>query len=273
MSNISESFLQWIMARAPELTSPAPNPAPNITPLPAPPPLEDSQEEIPSITLQDDPVELAEIFTIIDYQDAKGQKSRRRITFRSLKPGPVAPILRAVCHERSDIRDFRCDRIECFIEPDGEVIGTARFLKDILGFELDQAQPAKPPKPPTEAGYIREILHAPLSILILAAWSDDELHHEEMECILEYSEHEIEALQKLGILPDTVSIETVTSLATLIEKMRPQKSSVRGYVDKLRMADEDTQMRFEIALNKVIAADGKVCLSEELFVSDIAPPH
>ncbi len=72
---------------------------------------------------------------MIEYTDAAGQSSRRRITVFQLQRGSdEIPLLLATCHEREATRSFRVDRIGCCIDLDGEVHeNVADFLADAFG--------------------------------------------------------------------------------------------------------------------------------------------
>lgn len=226
-----------------------------------------------------DRIDLEPVYTVIDYRDARDVETRRRITMLSLYPGPNAPLLTATCHERKAYRSFRCDRIQWFLEPDGEAIRPGDFFRDTMGIDLAEiplttAAAARKPRVATSpeldtARKIREMLRPTLSILISAARADDDLHAEELDVIFCYAETAAIEMANTGRLPGFPTIEVLDHLNRTIAKMRPQGHTVASQLGKvLRLPSPEFQI-FEKTLDRVIAADGHVALGEELFLADL----
>lgn len=258
-------IVAWLRERMPDELSDAPPLPARVEALPLPP--EDADEDglDPDATAHD----LEAIFTTIEYCDAKGVATRRRITMRRLKRGPNAPMLTAVCHERRAVRTFRCDRIGGFIEPDGEVIDCARFFREVLMIDLDQLAPTASPAVPGGARRIVDQLRAPLSLLAAAARSDDEFHEEELDVMCRYVEREI-ARPPLAGGAEPVGIETLDALTGLMRRMRPQRAELDGHLSAVYGFDDERLARFVHSLGALIIADGKVAMGEQLFLADLA---
>ncbi len=86
----------WLVRAAPADIDPAPAILDLIATLP-----EADVADSPEMVVEPDGTLIVdEVFVAIEYTDAAGNKSRRRITMRRLIPGDPAPSLMAICHER-----------------------------------------------------------------------------------------------------------------------------------------------------------------------------
>lgn len=275
------SVLAWLFSRTPDIETEAPPvaafPAPHVPATP-------DDDDLPIEAPVDGVIELDPVFTLIDYIDSKGIPSRRRITMLRVKTGKHGLALHAVCHERKAFRSFRIDRIQCFIEPDGEVIETARFLRetmliDVAGLEISAQDTATKPDAPRrtatngnveEARQLREFLRAPLAILTAAARADDDFHPEELEVIAVYIEKEILARARLSPQFQGVRVEVLDELNRLVLKMRTQRHSLPTYLRTIVAMSEERKRRFLTALQAVVEADGVVQASEVEFLNEIS---
>ena len=262
------SVLTWLLGKTPDDTDPAPTitlpeTARQVAP-PAPETEDIAELEEPD---EDGNIELEAVFCIIDYEDANGVQTRRRITLRKASRGPHAPILSAVCHERRALRHFRCDRIECFIEETGEVINPVDFFRETLAIDLASLAPLVD-EANQNARAIRDFLRPPLSLLVAVARSDGDFHPEELDEICQYAEKELMCKTSETRFPN-VTIDDLDSLTILIRKMRPGKSSISGYYQKtLEMADERLE-RFAEALQRLVMADGRLAYEEEEILEEL----
>jgi hypothetical protein len=261
------ALTDWLFDKTPGETDDAP-PSPHVSGRPL---VSDDEEwlEPPA-----DEYDLEEVFTVIDYRDAKGQPSRRRITMRTLSRGPTAPLLHAICHERRAIRCFRTDRIDGFIEDTGEVLDCAAFFREILSIDLAAIAPKRPAPQPkihtalSVARGFRSELRAPLSVLVALARSDDRFQPEELDVICRFVE---------TIAPNVHDpahpgeVSTMTELRPMIRRMRPTRESLPGC-----MADVQPQLHaplfrnaFETAVNDVLWADGKITPGEQGLLAEL----
>lgn len=78
-------------------------------------------------------VDLYGIILVIEYCDATGKRSRRRISIITSRiDAKGVAILQAWCFERNACRYFRLDRIEAVIDDDGEIWEPRRFFNEEL---------------------------------------------------------------------------------------------------------------------------------------------
>ncbi|MBF9042979.1 hypothetical protein HKCCE4037_06555 [Rhodobacterales bacterium HKCCE4037] len=217
-------------------------------------------------------ITLEPVFTVIDYCDAQGAKTRRRITMRSLAPAKAAPILHATCHERSAARAFRTDRIEWFLDDDGVATRPEDFFRDIMGIALHDIGTSMPLQDPAldAARAIREALRPELSILVAVARADHDFHIEELDVIHDYAERRVFELVDDGILPTDPDMATLDQLGRLIAKMRPTREALTGYLDSVLAGRNGVQgIRFVNTLERVIAADGVLDPAEAEILEDL----
>lgn len=263
--------MTWLRGRAPKEDSPAPEISIPSALQERERPSDNVSEEVETLEPDENgKIELDEVFCVIDYTDAQGFASRRRITTRSIAKKTTGPVLTAVCHERRAVRHFRADRIECFITDDGEVIEPLNFFREFLSVDLNRLNPTEEDNEIIQAREIRDFLRAPLSILILCARSDDEFHPEEMDAIALYAEQEVFHLNNEIGRFDNVSIGTLNQLNKMISTMRPQESSIQGYANRICGFNYERGERFSKALEKLVMADGKVSIDEQDFLNDFA---
>lgn len=213
--------------------------------------------------------ELEPVYTIIDYRDAKGHKTRRRITMQTLKVGTNGPLLQAICHERNSVRTFRCDRIEGFIEDDGEVISCPTFFMETMWLDLNNLAPKPSADEPEPSAYQpRQILdrHKPaLSVLVAAARSDRDFRPEELGAICTYVENE-----EIHLHPEVaVDLECLEKVETTIRRMRPRRGSLSKHISAISTMDQQALKRFNKALNAVVAADGAITSEEFDFLQEL----
>lgn len=285
------NLFSWLFSRSPAMTDAAPDWPPAIER--EDPRVEQASRHDPEP--QSDPLQYAEleangrldlepVYTMIDYRDAQGIETRRRITMRHIRLAPTGAQLVAVCHERRALRTFRCDRIVDFIEPDGEVIAPKQFLRDICMVDLDRLatpevatapatrkRPGRPRGTDAEsvARLAKSVLKSRIELLVLAGRADDTLHAAEVEEIQRFIEDEIARLAADGRLHGPATIEVVDPICRSVPRLRPLRENLRSLVTELASLDADETARFTRALSAVIRADGVVALSEELFLADL----
>ncbi len=90
----------------------------------------------------------------MEYQDADGNKSKRWVTIRSIDEYEPTPKFFAYCWVRRELRSFRADRVETFIDHDGECISGRDFFEGI-GIDLpppSASSPSRSDKKSRQAG-------------------------------------------------------------------------------------------------------------------------
>lgn len=250
-------FLEWLFEKSPDENTPPPRVTPPVAAVP-PWVIDDKFEEPNTYSLELEPV-----FAIIDYQDANGNDTRRRITMRTLSTGPRAPLLTAICHERRALRHFRTDRIGAFIDGDtGEVTLAPKFFLEIMDIDLGDFGSKPEDIAASTAAKIRDRLRPALSILTATARADDFLHPAEMDVIVKYVQDEIAELTESGDFSDEVPNAAYKALPSLLSKMRPQRSSLHGYLESVATYRNPRASRFLNAIEDLIIADGVVVPEE-----------
>jgi len=222
---------------------------------------------------------------MIEYTDAQGRFSRRRITMRHVDDTGGTQFLYAFCHERNAMRSFRLDRISCLISQDGEVEEAAPWFAHILSIS-DSArialrepfggrapQSASEPaiRQPAVSPYTalrREITPA-LTLLIAAARSDDFLHPREVDRILRYAEDEAVILRDAGRLPGNPEADAYDKLERTIRRLRPTRDDLTGAFETLSALDLPRQRHLAHALAETAAADGHVDETEADLIEEM----
>ncbi|MFW5655943.1 MAG: hypothetical protein ACOCYW_09935 [Roseicyclus sp.] len=261
-------LIDWLTRRAPRLDADAPMPhAPEARPeMPA------DAEDTEELLTPDESGEilLDELFTVIDYVDARGARSRRRITTLKLRNGTHGPLLSAICHERRALRHFRIDRVEAFIDPEtGEVVRPPHFLRETLAVDPNSLLAPQPHDALTAARALREALRPGLSVLVLAARADEEFHDEELDVICRYAEREADALAQDGRCP-APDLATLDALTPMIRSMRPNATSLESHLTQIFEWPDDRAERLDRALRAVLTADGEIAVGEEFLIDEIA---
>lgn len=223
----------------------------------------------------EDSYALEEVLTVIDYRDARGNVSRRRITLRKLARGPHAPILSAICHERRAFRQFRCDRIDGFIDFDtGEVQDCPTFFREVMLIDLAGLAPtvrraaSQVETALSRARAIRDELRAPISVLVGIARSDELFQPEELDTICAFAE---KFSPTIHVPAHPGEISAMGELRRLIQSMRPTRSAMQGYMNEVRAACLDAAFRdaFLTAVGDVIMADGRISPGEHALLTEL----
>lgn len=125
----------------------------------------------------------------IEYKNAKGEKSARRIRLHRLYQDEGVVYLRAYCFERRAARTFRYDRILSVFDMDGVIHDDIQGFLSVLGvdFETTPVKPDSPSPMPDRPGMgARRVARDGLRALVALARADGLLHDEEIEVIKQY---------------------------------------------------------------------------------------
>ena len=208
-------------------------------------------------------IQLEEVFTVIDYTDSLGNLTRRRVTCRSIEPVTNGFMLTAICHERRAVRSFRIDRIDCFIDPDGEAMSPLDFFEICMGIPPGSfAKPERVPESLGAARAIRDELRAPLSILVAFARADHDFIADELDAICDFVE---QVVPEVKTTPHPGDLSIIDALRPIINNMRPSRESLAGYMADVRLraeTDADFRDKIENAISAVISADGHLSTGE-----------
>ena len=135
----------------------------------------------------------------IEYRDANGQVSRRRIVMRSVFRLPDGrQHLTAYCFEQNAIRHFSLDHIQTVIDMDGVTHDTADFFRRELQVELDgrdawvttdKTPSQQRPQFRARPGVLQQVAARDGStVLVALARADGFVAPEELDVILDYVE-------------------------------------------------------------------------------------
>lgn len=213
-------------------------------------------------------VENHDEFVAIEYEDAAGKLTRRRITIHRTTHENGFFFLNAYCHERHAIRTFRADRVQTFITADGEVIPGAKFLQDQMGIDIGRNGMSEDRKA-ILLRRIKEQLRDPLTILIGLAKCDGHIHVDELDCIQIYAERQILSRNAPTIFDDIPIIATLDGLCHSIGMMRPRTPTIATAISRLDKMDPAQLEIFMSTVQKVIQADGRVAKEEIDFLQEV----
>ncbi len=269
-------FLNWLFRRTPTMDTPTFDPADlaaSARPLPpkwqpATPSVAATPPEASVVELTDG-LQLGDLHVAIEYVDAEGNASTRNITMQEIARGPYAPIVKAICHSRRAIRHFRTDRIVNIITSDGEVLTVEKFFRDVAHIDLRNVVPLSGREGLETARALRDFLRPAISLLVVAAKSDDQFHPTELAAIMNYVRAEAPFLAEYGKFTDAVGSAELAALEPMIRTMRPQERSVRNYLRTILSQRPERFARFREAMLQVVRADGIVALPEEVFLEDL----
>lgn len=249
-------------------------------------PNEDEQNEFAEAG-QEDTVEdakahvrfdLEPMFLVIDYRDAAGNFSRRRITTRWLEKRGSNNYVGAICHERQAHRTFRLDRIEGLIDDDGVVEEATPFFEDVvagdLGYEIDRkAKKVSERMSSTTASpytLLRRELKPAIVVLSAAARVDSLLHPEEVDRIMVFTETEAEFLKKEGVINELPGLEGFNKFGRLVKRLRPTQHELDEALKVISAWPTERLQRLMNGVVSVVQADGIVLDCEFSFVTEIA---
>ena len=202
---------------------------------------------------------------MIEYRDAKGALSRRRITVIDIRRGTSGvPCLVARCHERKAMRMFRVDRIASCIDYDGQVFDDVpAFLQEMLGMapQAARAREAAGSRWPR----VREII-APDAVLLSAMCAaDGTISAAEAEQATVYLARVAERA-----LADMLSPDEIGSVETYLRRLRPGYDAIARAIDRLRGRGRDDILALLRAAVSIMDADGRRHPEEIALVNTIA---
>ncbi|WP_143598921.1 WYL domain-containing protein [Pseudothioclava arenosa] len=212
-------------------------------------------------------------FLMIDYTDAQGNPSCRRVTMRVIEERHGLYYLQAFCHERQAMRSFRVDRISDIISQDGEVEPAAPWFDEILAsaeveeFDDSARKPARraPRQPYT---ILRQHVAQALTLPVAAARSDDFLHPAEIEQILLYCEDEACDLRDQGQL-DGLDAGIFDKIERTVRRLRPTRDDVAEAFEAVSGWEQARVERLAKSLARTVRADGRVDALERDLMAEL----
>lgn len=264
--------LKKLLARIPRQTDPAPEfvtlkvTLTKDDPDPAPP------------TGQRRRFVLEPYYWMMEYRDAAGAVTRRRITMRTIEESDNNLYLMAFCHERNAVRSFRLDRVICLIDQDGVVEDAAPHFSELMETAdvefsdepLFKGGRRKTEPKPNVSTYtaVRRALTPALELLIAAARSDDYLHPGEMEAILLYAEDAACKMRDDGDVEGDLDATVFEKLERTMRRMRPTREDIEFNLSILQDWDPEHLRRVARALSESVVADGRVDALEAEIIAD-----
>lgn len=189
---------------------------------------------------------------MIEYVDASGASSRRRITVHdvSLTSGGI-PCLSAFCHERKAHRNFRVDRIACCIDFDGEVHDDVpAFMSQNFGITIDE-DTIVDPEDEARAKRILAMVSADSVLLAAMIRADQRLKSIEIETAADYLARTVE---RSGMMLTDYEIQRLTRR---LERQRPTLDNISRAIDALAAFGPQRVTRTLLAAADVMACDGQ----------------
>ena len=203
---------------------------------------------------------------IIEYVNAAGKSSMRRITVFSIVAGAGGvPCLMARCHERKATRQFRADRIAACIDYDGEVFeDVAGFLSDTFGMDLRVASRQKGSEREKHWQQIVACVR-PMAVLLAAvSRSDGQVRSVEIET-------SAQCLAKIAERKELwVEQEDFERLVTYIRRLRPDAQAIGRALDEVSRYPKADVVAFFQAAKAVMEADGVAHPEEAEIINEMA---
>lgn len=158
----------------------------------------------------------------IEYVNASGDESVRRITAIKLRQLDGNLQLTSWCHERRAMRTFRLDRILSCHDHNGEVFETALFFRHALGLVFERLEEIVEPE---------DLFGPGMRLLAALAESDGYMHPDEVERVIQYCSA---VLDRYGI---AVTPLLGDCLPRLVRSQRPTPAIVEKSIRQFRGID------------------------------------
>ncbi|HUA76786.1 MAG TPA: WYL domain-containing protein, partial [Acetobacteraceae bacterium] len=216
----------------------------------------------------------------IEYRDAAGTATRRRVTIRQIGLTPSGNVcIVCFCHERRALRTFRFDRITDVIDGDGVVWNPRRFFAEELHVDFGhlstspaEIKPGARPEMVKEVavkrtsarrarssatvgagkpGYAqRRIARDGLRVLVAMARADRHLADEEIEVVLDYVVHRAE---RAGIPSGDADCRAI---AAYLRRLTPHADVLGECLERLGREDVSERRHLLDSAIAVMNADG-----------------
>ncbi len=201
---------------------------------------------------------------MIDYTDAAGKPSRRRITVWHIEQGSGGiPCLYARCHERAAMRNFRVDRIACCIDYDGVVHDDVpAFLSETFGMSLGLAS-ARPAAVDSWQP-IKNAIWADAVLLAAISRVDAKRHDSETDVA---TRHLVALAERAGQM---LTESDITAVWRYVARLRPTYPAIARAIVQISERGPDHIKRALLACVQVMDADGRRHRAEAVLVNQLA---
>lgn len=208
----------------------------------------------------------------IEYTDAYGRESTRRVTVSDLRHSGEHLYLRCFCHECGASRTFRFDRIRSIIDLDGMVHEPARFFEAELHAPLPSVEflpgPAvrQPPRLSADGPGMaqRRAARDGLRLLAALARSDGLMQPAEVEVIIDYI---ASRAARDGIVTDD---EDRRALASYVKRQRPTMETVDECLVRLGRGSATERRHFLKSAVDLVEADAQRGAAELAMLKQLA---
>lgn len=185
------------------------------------------------------PAALRQRLFIIDYVDATGERSQRRIAPREIFDSSGRSYLEAFCISRNDLRRFRLDRVRAvFCDATGEDLGAACQL----------FQPEAPEPDPQDGSPTLDMMQHCLRVLAGVAWADGSLDDNE--------------LQEIGVFVRALIPRKSAKLSDFLTawggRQRPDIEAFRASIERVAQNHASVIPDLLDACGRLASADGEV---------------
>lgn len=190
---------------------------------------------------------------MIEYRDAKGATSRRRITVFDIISGSAGiPALRARCHERKATRQFRVDRIVCCIDYSGEIHDdVASFLHENFGMGSASASAREDDATASMWPRVLEVIRDDAILLSAMAKADGSFSDAELHTIVDYLSGRVERSVKF------LTPREVEAIRAYVRRLRPGAESLSRSVNNIIQQGSSRIEEILRAKVRVMDADGR----------------
>ena len=218
----------------------------------------------------------------IEYADATGNETRRRITIHDIYLSPDgSTYLRCWCHERGAARTFRLDRVRCVIDADGVVHEPLLFFRDELAVQVAapvivdtpvkkrEAALQRPKRPETPPEVLRpgmaqrRVARDGLRVLAALSRSDGAMHEREIAVILEYISG---CCGRAGL---DIGDADLSALAGYVKRQYPTMEILHQCLARVDAMERPEQVALVDAAAALISADGREDSEEVALLAEI----
>lgn len=201
---------------------------------------------------------------LIEYSDSKGRLSSRRVTVWSIIAGAggIASLL-AFCHERKARRQFRIDRIKCFVDFDGEIFeDVPAFLIENFGMSVGIADA----KASTENRWsaILTLIRSDAVLLTAIIRADGKITDGEVDNVKDYLWARAE---NTGY---QLTTSEVYSMQRYAARLRPTEESIYRSLDEISKRTPSEISRLLRAAVAAMDADDERHLTEVTLINAIS---
>ncbi len=189
----------------------------------------------------------------IEYVNASGERSVRRIRFHRLYADGEMYYLRAFCFERGANRTFRLDRVQSVFDMDGVIHDDIQVFFAELGVDAEVPEIEKTtPEPRVEKPGMaaRRAARDGLRLLVGLARADGFLHDEEIEVLKQYIAHRAE---HDGVF---VNDNDLAALDGYLRRQHPSGEVLSRCLEALEAEPANLQRLFVVHAMALADADG-----------------